>query len=79
MSIKLPKFVNFVKTDEDWVVVAGLVMNEDTDEDMMGLAFYSIEGSFKGLEDANMATKVVLDGVWILFLLRLNNLILDVK
>jgi hypothetical protein len=45
----------------------------------MGLAFYSIEGEFKGLEDANMATKVVLDGVWILFLLRLNNLILDVK
>jgi len=63
LSIKLPKFVNFAKTDEDWVVVAGLVMNEDTDEDMMGLAFYSIEGSFKGLEDANMATKVVLDGV----------------
>jgi hypothetical protein len=63
LSIKLPKFVNFAKTGEDWVVVAGLVMNEDTDEDMMGLAFYSIEGEFKGLEDANMATKVVLDGV----------------
>lgn len=60
----MPKFINFAKTGDDWVVVAGLVMNEDTDVDMMGLAFYAIEGEFGGIEDANIATKVVLDGVY---------------
>ena len=60
---KMPKFINLAKTGDDWVVVAGLVMNEDTDVDMMGLSFYQIEGEFGSIEDANMATKVVLDGV----------------
>jgi len=31
LSIKLPKYINFAKTNDDWVVVAGMVMNEDCD------------------------------------------------
>jgi len=40
-----------------------MVMNEDADEDFVGVTVYSLEGSFKELEDANIATKLVMDGV----------------
>jgi len=64
LSFKLPKFVNLPPTGEDWLVVAGMVMNEDTDYDFTGLAYYQIEGEFKELDEAsNIATKVILDGI----------------
>jgi len=60
---KMPKFANLGKTGDEWNVVGGMVMNEDAEEDFVGLAVYSLEGSFKELDDANIATKLVMDGV----------------
>lgn len=42
-----PKFVNLAPTGDDWSVMAGMVMNEDAEEDFVGIGFYTVEGSFK--------------------------------
>lgn len=55
--------MNLPKTGSGWGVAAGMVMNDDAKEDFLGIAFYTLEGTFKDIEGANIATKMVMDGV----------------
>ncbi len=59
----MPKFLNIPKS-EDWNTVPNMIMNEDTTYDFTGLVFYQMEGEFKNYDDANVACRILFDGVF---------------
>ncbi len=63
LNIKLPNFLNIPKS-EDWNTVPNMMMNEDTTYDFTGFVFYQMEGEFKNYNDANIACRILFDGVF---------------
>jgi len=64
---RVPKFAKLSKSSEgEWNDVGGMVMNDDAEEDFVGLAFYSMEGEFKETEKPELkaiSSQLMLDGV----------------